>query len=128
MKTDNCYVTAAFQLEVCALQSPARVENFYPLPPRTSKNLRNRVTLHHPQTSNRQTLDPASTSRMPHSHCFRPPPAIVLLKTTKISCNVFYRLWKFIQWFISEPTEAHKKTLKQKCKTFLSTLSVSFLA
>jgi len=44
--------------------------NFYSLPPRTSKNLRNRVTLSGPQTSNPQTLNPASTPRsLPNLAC-----------------------------------------------------------
>jgi len=46
------------------------------------------VTL--PQTSN---LHPSHAPEQPvHSHCYRPTPAIVSLKTTKISCNVFHRL------------------------------------
>ena len=75
-----------------------------------------------PQTSNLHTPVHPNNPRMSHSHCYHPTPAIVHLKTTKISCNVFHRLLEFIQWFIS------KNTVKQKCETFLLTLSISFSA
>ena len=44
-------------------------------------------------------------------HCFQPKAALVImcLKTTKNSCNIFYRKWQFIQWFITKPPEAQTK-------------------
>jgi len=40
---------------------------------------------------------------------------------------VFHCWWKFIQWFISKPTEALKNT-EEKRETFWSTLSAFFVA
>jgi len=88
----------------------------------TSKNLRNWVTLPQLQTSNLQALNPASTLRtlprcVPYQPAhvpltlFHPALAIVHMKTTKISCNMFHHLWKFLQWSFQSQRKIIKYTV-----------------
>jgi len=50
------------------------------------------------------------------------------LQTIKISCNVFHRLWKIIQWFISKPAEAHTRHCNAKMWNLFVNLELFFLS